>query len=294
MFRSGFVTILGRPNVGKSTLLNAILGEKLAITSAKPQTTRRRLQGILSLPDAQAIFVDTPGIHRPRHKLGEKMVQAAEGALEGVDAVALVLDSTDGFLNWDREVAGLIGDTSLPVLVVWNKADRVGRERVADLIEEAERELPGRPVFALSALTGEGVEAFVRAVIGKLPEGEPYYPDDILTDDPERVVVAELIREKALELLNEEVPHAVAVEVEQMKDRGEGRPEYVAANIYVEKESQKGIIIGDGGQMLKEIGRRARAEIEGLLGHSIYLDLWVKVKRDWRDSEAKLRELGFK
>lgn len=294
MFRSGFVTILGRPNVGKSTLLNAILGEKLAITSAKPQTTRRRLQGILSLPDAQAIFVDTPGIHRPRHKLGEKMVQAAEGALEGVDAVALVLDSTDGFLNWDREVAGLIGDTSLPVLVVWNKADRVGRERVAELIKEAERELPGRPVFALSALTGEGVEAFVRAVIGKLPEGEPYYPDDILTDDPERVVVAELIREKALELLNEEVPHAVAVEVEQMKDRGEGRPEYVAANIYVEKESQKGIIIGDGGQMLKEIGRRARAEIEGLLGHSIYLDLWVKVKRDWRDSEAKLRELGFK
>lgn len=294
MFRSGFVTILGRPNVGKSTLLNAILGEKLAITSAKPQTTRRRLQGILSLPDAQAIFVDTPGIHRPRHKLGEKMVQAAEGALEGVDAVALILDSTDGFLNWDREVAGLIGDTSLPVLVVWNKADRVGRERVADLIEEAERELPGRPVFALSALTGEGVEAFVRAVIGKLPEGEPYYPDDILTDDPERVVVAELIREKALELLNEEVPHAVAVEVEQMKDRGEGRPEYVAANIYVEKESQKGIIIGGGGQMLKEIGRRARAEIEGLLGHSIYLDLWVKVKRDWRDSEAKLRELGFK
>lgn len=294
MFRSGFVTILGRPNVGKSTLLNAILGEKLAITSAKPQTTRRRLQGILSLPDAQAIFVDTPGIHRPRHKLGEKMVQAAEGALEGVDAVALILDSTDGFLNWDREVAGLIGDTSLPVLVVWNKADRVGRERVAELIEEAERELPGRPVFALSALTGEGVEAFVRAVIGKLPEGEPYYPDDILTDDPERVVVAELIREKVLELLSEEVPHAVAVEVEQMKDRGEGRPEYVAANIYVEKESQKGIIIGGGGQMLKEIGRRARAEIEGLLGHSIYLDLWVKVKRDWRDSEAKLRELGFK
>lgn len=293
MYRSGFVTLVGRPNVGKSTLLNAMIGEKLAIVSPKPQTTRRRVQGILSLDNAQIVMVDTPGLHRPRHKLGEKMVKAAEEALEGVDAVLLILDAGDGMTQWDREVAGRVREAGLPTLVVWNKADLVDHERLHSLFADAGMEMPDCDVLAVSASQGEGIDELLRAVVKKLPEGEAFYPDDILTDDPERVVVAELIREQALHLLSDEVPHAVAVEVTEMKDRGEGVREYVAATIYVEKESQKGIIIGNGGRMLKELGAGARREIESLLGRPVYLDLWVKVKKDWRESEGKLRELGF-
>lgn len=293
MFRSGFVTIAGRPNVGKSTLLNALLGEKLAITSPKPQTTRRRLQGILSRPDAQVIFVDTPGIHRPRHKLGEKMVQSAVGALEGVDAVILVLDSSSGLLDWDREIIERVRGTSLPVFMVWNKADLVSRDKLGEQLLATRDEFPGWSVWTVSSMNREGLEGLLDAVVEAMPEGEPFYPDDILTDDPERFVVGELIREQVLMLLQDEVPHAVAVEVTDMKDRGEGSREYVAATIFVEKDSQKGIIIGGGGRMLKEIGQRSRPEIENLLGRPVYLDLWVKVKKDWRESEGKLRELGF-
>lgn len=293
MFRSGFVTIAGRPNVGKSTLLNALLGEKLAITSPKPQTTRRRLQGILSRPDAQVVFVDTPGIHRPRHKLGEKMVRSAEEALEGVDAVMLVLDSSAGLTDWDREIIERVRGAVQPVFIVWNKADLVSREQLERHLRATRDEFAGWPSLAVSSATRDGLDDLLAAVLNELPEGEPYYPDDILTDDPERFVVGELIREQVLHLLEDEVPHAVAVEVTDMKDRGEGAREYVAATIFVEKDSQKGIIIGGGGRMLKEIGQRSRREIENLLGRSVYLDLWVKVKKDWRESEGKLRELGF-
>lgn len=302
MFRSGFVSLIGRPNVGKSTLLNALLGEKLAITSPKPQTTRRRIQGILTLPEeAQIIFIDTPGIHRPRHKLGEKMVKAAEEALEGIDAVILVIDAVDGFIAWDREIAELVAKAEQPVLAVWNKVDAAdsaggSAEDCAQLdqaVQAFRQQYPEWPTFAVSAINGQGIEQLIAAVIQLLPENPPYFPDDILTDDPERVIVAELIREQALVLLNQEVPHAVAVEVTDMKERGGDAREYVAATIYVERESQKGIIIGNGGSMLKEIGRRARVEIESLLGRPVYLDLWVKVKKDWRDSDSKLRELGF-
>ncbi|HAZ22990.1 MAG TPA: GTPase Era [Firmicutes bacterium] len=312
MFRSGFVSLIGRPNVGKSTLLNALLGEKLAITSPKPQTTRRRIQGILTLPEeAQIVFIDTPGIHRPKHKLGEKMVKAAEEALEGIDAIILVIDAVDGFIAWDREIAELVAKADQPVLAVWNKVDAVGsmegegsapaegqvpvgcRTQLDQAMEAFRQQYPEWPTFAISALNGQGTGQLIAAVTKLLPENPPYFPDDILTDDPERVVVAELIREQALALLNQEVPHAVAVEVTDMKDRGGDAREYVAATIYVERESQKGIIIGNGGSMLKEIGRRARVEIEALLGRPVYLDLWVKVKKDWRDSDSKLRELGF-
>lgn len=310
MFRSGFVTLIGRPNVGKSTLLNALLGEKLAITSPKPQTTRRRIQGILTLPEeAQIIFIDTPGIHRPRHKLGEKMVKAAEEALEGIDAVILVIDAVDGFIPWDREIAELVAKAEQPVLAVWNKVDAVdsaggsaeycaedcaeGHAKLDQAMQAFRQQYPEWPTFAVSAINGQGIEQLIAAVIQLLPENPPYFPDDILTDDPERVIVAELVREQALALLNQEVPHAVAVEVTDMKERGGDAREYVAATIYVERESQKGIIIGNGGSMLKEIGRRARVEIESLLGRPVYLDLWVKVKKDWRDSDSKLRELGF-
>jgi len=311
MFRSGFVSLIGRPNVGKSTLLNALLGEKLAITSPKPQTTRRRIQGILTLPEeAQIVFIDTPGIHRPKHKLGEKMVKAAEEALEGIDAIILVIDAVDGFIAWDREIAELAAKAEQPVLAVWNKVDAIGAgagagaaeggaaqgERQAQLdqaMQAFQQQYPEWPTFAVSAIDGQGTGQLIAAVIKLLPENPPYFPDDILTDDPERVVVAELIREQALALLNQEVPHAVAVEVTDMKERGGDAREYVAATIYVERESQKGIIIGNGGSMLKEIGRRSRVEIEALLGRPVYLDLWVKVKKDWRDSDSKLRELGF-
>ena len=311
MFRSGFVSLIGRPNVGKSTLLNALLGEKLAITSPKPQTTRRRIQGILTLPEeAQIVFIDTPGIHRPKHKLGEKMVKAAEEALEGIDAIILVIDAVDGFIAWDREIAELAAKAEQPVLAVWNKVDAIGAgagagaaeggaaqgERQAKLdqaMQAFQQQYPEWPTFAVSAIDGQGTGQLIAAVIKLLPENPPYFPDDILTDDPERVVVAELIREQALALLNQEVPHAVAVEVTDMKERGGDAREYVAATIYVERESQKGIIIGNGGSMLKEIGRRSRVEIEALLGRPVYLDLWVKVKKDWRDSDSKLRELGF-
>lgn len=300
MFRSGFVSLIGRPNVGKSTLLNTLLGEKLAITSPKPQTTRRRIQGILTLPEeAQIIFIDTPGIHRPKHKLGEKMVKAAEEALEGIDAIILVIDAVDGFIAWDREIADLVVKAGPPVLAVWNKVDAVltaqskGLDQLNQAMQDFRQLYPDWPTFAVSAISGQGIKELIAAVIELLPENPPYFPDDILTDDLERVVVAELIREQALTLLNQEVPHAVAVEVTDMKERGGDAREYVAATIYVERDSQKGIIIGNGGSMLKEIGRRSRAEIETLLGRPVYLDLWVKVKKDWRDSESKLRELGF-
>lgn len=300
MFRSGFVSLIGRPNVGKSTLLNTLLGEKLAITSPKPQTTRRRIQGILTLPEeAQIIFIDTPGIHRPKHKLGEKMVKAAEEALEGIDAIILVIDAVDGFIAWDREIADLVVKAGPPVLAVWNKVDAVltaqskGSDQLNQAMQDFRQLYPDWLTFAVSAISGQGIKELIAAVIELLPENPPYFPDDILTDDPERVVVAELIREQALTLLNQEVPHAVAVEVTDMKERGGDAREYVAATIYVERDSQKGIIIGNGGSMLKEIGRRSRAEIETLLGRPVYLDLWVKVKKDWRDSESKLRELGF-
>lgn len=304
MFRSGFVSLIGRPNVGKSTLLNALLGEKLAITSPKPQTTRRRIQGILTLQEeAQIVFIDTPGIHRPKHKLGEKMVKAAEEALEGIDAIILVIDAVDGFIAWDREIAELAAKARQPVLAVWNKVDAIGSAESAaqgesqaqldQAMQAFRQQYPEWPTFAVSAINGQGTGELIAAVIKLLPENPPYFPDDILTDDPERAVVSELIREQALALLNQEVPHAVAVEVTDMKERGGDAREYVAATIYVERESQKGIIIGNGGGMLKEIGRRSRVEIEALLGRPVYLDLWVKVKKDWRDSDSKLRELGF-
>lgn len=293
-FRSGFVAMVGRPNVGKSTLLNRLVGRKVAITSDKPQTTRNKVVGVVHRPGVQIVLLDTPGIHRPFHRLGEFMVQAARRALEGVDAVLLVVAADPaGPGPGDREAAGVVGGSPAPVLLVVNKVDLLGGAVPPDLLEAYAALGRFAGVFPVSAHTGQGLEELVRAVAEILPEGPPYFPEDMVTDQPERVFIAEVIREKILQLCREEVPHAVAVDVEQMAERDNGML-YVAATIYAEKESQKGILIGRGGSMLKEIGRLARAELEPRLGTRIYLDLWLKVKEDWRNREGALQSFGYR
>lgn len=289
--RSGLVAILGRPNVGKSTLLNRLVGRKVAITSPKPQTTRNRIAGVLRRPGAQVVLLDTPGLHKPRHRLGEYMVAVARRALEGVDAVLLVVDGAAGRPGpGDREAAAAAARAGVPVLLAVNKADLARPEAAlaayADLGAFAGR-------FAVSALTGEGCDALAAALVAIMPEGPPYFPDEDVTDQPEETLVAELIREKILHLTREEVPHAVAVQVERLEERENGLL-HAAAVIFVERESQKGILIGKGGGMLREIGRRAREELEGIFGTRVFLDLWVKVKEDWRNRAGALDTLGYR
>lgn len=289
--RSGLVAIIGRPNVGKSTLLNRLVGRKVAITSPKPQTTRNRIAGVLRRPGAQVVLLDTPGLHRPRHRLGEYMVNVARRALEGVDAALLVVDGAAGPPGpGDREAAAAVAGAGVPVLLAVNKADRVRPEAAlaayADLGEFAGR-------FAVSALTGAGCDALADALVALMPEGPPYFPDEDVTDQPEEALVAELIREKILHLTREEVPHAVAVQVESLEERENGVLR-AAAVIYVERDSQKGILIGKGGAMLREIGRQAREELEAIFGTRVFLDLWVKVKEDWRNRAGTLGALGYR
>jgi GTP-binding protein Era len=296
-FRSGFVALLGRPNVGKSSLCNRLVGEKVAIVSERPQTTRRRVRGVLHLPGAQIVFVDTPGVHRPAHRLGELMMAEARGALEGVDVACLVVDasSPEPGPN-DRRAAFHVCGAPCPRLLVLNKIDLVpAAARAARLKAYAELAPTQRPFDAaveVSAVTGEGLEDLVRALVARLPEGPPYFPEDTLTDQPEQLLAAELIREQALRLLRDEVPHALAVTVEDWQVRPSGLV-YIRATLYVERESQKGIVIGRGGAMLKAIGEGARAEITRRLGSPVYLDLWVKVREGWRDHPASLQALGF-
>jgi GTP-binding protein Era len=285
-YHSGFVALAGRPNVGKSTLMNALLGEKIAITSAKPQTTRNRQCGILTGADFQIIWVDTPGLHRPLHELGEQMVGIARQALAGVDFILWLLDAEQGFTTADAKVAGILGGVNRPVLAVWNKMD----------LAPAQPGLPDLPflraVLTVSALTGAGVPELLAAVRNELPEGPAFYPEDQLSDQPERFIVAELIREQVLHQTSDEVPHAVAVKVEEMQERPGGKT-YIKATTFVERESQKGIIIGAGGARLKEIGVAARESIQNVLGIDVYLDLWVKVRSKWRKNPASLKEFGY-
>lgn len=303
-FRSGFVSIVGRPNVGKSTLINRFVGQKVAIVSDKPQTTRNRIQAVLTLPQAQIIFLDTPGIHKPKHRLGERMVRTAMRTWNEVDAIAFLIDGSVGVGSGDRYIAADLAEVKTPVVLVVNKIDQV-QDPAEDVIERAAAELSqfaasnGRELrfqskFAVSALTGDGVERLRDALIELLPEGPKYYPDDWVTDHPERFVISELIREKILHHTRDEVPHSVAVYVERIAPRNERDLIDVEATIYVERDSQRGIIIGKGGSMLKQIGTEARLEIEALLGSSINLQLWVKVKRDWRNVEGSLQEFGYR
>ncbi len=291
-YRSGFAAILGRPNVGKSTLLNQLVGEKLAIVSDKPQTTRNRVLGVIHKQDGQAVLLDTPGWQRPLHRLGEFMLETSRAAARDVDAIILVVDATSRPGSGDSHIVREVMKTGHPpVLLVVNKADLVPDKMLMRLKEYFEiGDFHG--AFPTSALTGEGVPALEKELFSLLPPGPPYFPSDMSTDQPERILIAEFIRERALNLLREEVPHSVAVLVEEVSARPQNRV-YVRALIYVERKSQKGIIIGRGGSMLRDIGRGARTEIERILGSGTYLDLHVKVVPKWRDRMSSLRELGY-
>ncbi len=292
-FRSGFVAVIGRPNVGKSTLLNTLLGEKFLIVSDKPQTTRNRIRCILTTPEAQVVFIDTPGIHQAKSLLGAGMVQVALNTLQEVDAILFLVDASAELGAGDRYIASQLAQVNTPVFLVLNKIDLVDARQVARLETEWQGLLPQvRAVAHVSALTGYNLDFLREQLVAVLPEGPQYYPDDMVIDQPERFVVAELIREKILHLTHEEVPHAVAVVIDEMKER-ENDVVYVRATIYVERESQKGIIIGKRGSMLKAIGEAARTDIESLLGSSIFLDLWVKTRKDWRNQQSGLRQLGY-
>ena len=294
--KSGFVAVIGRPNVGKSTLMNAILGEKLAIVSPKPQTTRLRQLGILTRDDAQRIFVDTPGIHNPRTPLGQFMVSVALDALKDADVVLFMGDLSENVTPEDRQIADLVrqAQSETPGLLVLNKVDLAPSPETLQRRVEAFRLLvPDAEWLTTVAVTGEGVPQVLQAIIDRLPEGPRYYPEDQLSDTTVRDIVAEMIREKVLLNLEEEVPHGVATVVEEFKQRSEDMT-YVHATIYVERDSHKGIVIGKKGQMLKTISQQARTEIEGFLGTKVYLELWVKVLKNWRRDERTLRRLGYK
>ncbi len=299
--KSGYVSISGRPNVGKSTLLNTILGQKISIVTEKPQTTRNRIIGIKNLPDAQIVFIDTPGIHRPRHKLGEIMVKEARDAIKDVDIVLLMVEpwghgNTPGIHPEVNDILKILRSADFsrkPVILAINKIDKIKKPELLPLIDEYNRVFNFKEIVPISALYGDGVDELLRLIVENLPEGPLYYPADQVTDQVERFIVSELIREQVMKHTEEEVPHSVALEIVDWKERENGLIN-ISANIYVERDSQKGIIIGKGGQRLKSIGTEARKNIEGLLNTKVFLELWVKVKERWRDNINVLRELGFK
>jgi len=290
--KSGFVAILGKPNVGKSTLVNALVGEKVAIVSEKPQTTRTRLRGILTRPDAQIIFVDLPGIHRPRHKLGEAMMEVAKRAASDADVLLFLVDVSKPPTEEDRVTASLVSQVKSSCLLVGNKADKLPKAQV-DAAFAPYRALGNFDAYLLiSALKRKNLDVLLEAILERLPEGPRYFPDDLFTDQPAQLLAAELIREQVLRHIRQEVPHGVAVVIEEWKQR---RPNLtdISATIYVEKESHKGILIGAGGEMLKKIGSAARPEIELLAGNQVFLQLWVKVAKGWRDDPAAVRRFGY-
>ncbi|AAR35602.1 GTP-binding protein Era [Geobacter sulfurreducens PCA] len=293
-FRSGFVSIIGRPNVGKSTLLNRILGEKIVITSDKPQTTRNRIQGIHNLPGAQIVFIDTPGIHHARSRLNKFMVEEALSSIREVDLVMLLVEANRAPGDQEREIAGLLPSVNVPVFLVVNKIDLIDPDILAERLTAYAELFPFREVVPVSAETGENVERLVEVVRDTLPEGPVYFPDDILTDLPERFIVAEIVREKVFRLTRDEIPYSTAVEVDSFREREDGGLVSISATITVERDSQKGIIIGRKGAMLKQIGSEARLEIERLLDTKVFLELFVRVRRDWSENPNILKELGYR
>ena len=292
-FHSGFAAIIGRPNVGKSTLMNGLIGEKIAIVSDKPQTTRNRIQCVLTRKDYQIVFVDTPGIHKPKNKLGEYMVKAAQNSLSDMEVVIFVVDAADGIGHGDKMIAQWLKELPVPVILAANKMDIADPEKVQKQIEEFKEAAKFDTVVEISALSGSNIQALEKKLVTYLPEGPKYYPDDMITDQPERVILSEIIREKTLNLLKEEVPHGIGVEIEAIEDREDKNLTEVRAAIVCEKSSHKGIVIGKGGKMLKEIGIQARMDMERFLGIQVYLELFVKVKDDWRNNPNTMRDLGY-
>ena len=292
-YKSGFVSIIGRPNVGKSTFLNRIIGQKIAIMSDKPQTTRNKIQGVYTENDAQVIFIDTPGIHKPKHKLGDFMVKMAQTTLKEVDIVLFMVNAVEGFGRGEEFIIEKLKETKQPVFLVINKIDQLHPEQLLELIDQYRKLHEFAEIVPISALDGNNVESLIGTIKKYLPEGPQYYPDNQVTDHPERFIIAELIREKVLHLTREEVPHSVAVVIDAIQKR-EGGAVYINATIVVERASQKGIIIGKQGKMLKEVGKRARFDIEALLGSKVFLEVWVKVQKDWRNKMSQLRDLGFR
>jgi len=292
-YRSGFVAIMGSPNVGKSTLLNQLVGMKIAIVTSKAQTTRNKVSGILTRPDFQIVFLDTPGIHTPKNRLGEYMVKTAYSASREVDAILLVLDARVGLPERDTEILKRLKEEGVPLFVILNKKDIADAGKLDDMRKSAlALGIPAQNILPISALTGDGVEEMVQKLYGCLMEGPQYYPEDMVTDRPERFIAAEMIREKALLNLREEIPHGVGVEIESFEEE-EGLVR-VGAVLYCERPSHKGILIGKGGSMLKKIGAEARKDLQMLVGTRVYLELWVKVKKDWRNSEYVMNQLGYR
>lgn len=292
-FKSGFIALIGRPNVGKSTLLNEIIGQKIAIMSNKPQTTRNKIQGVYTTDDAQMIFIDTPGIHKPKHKLGDFMIKVATNALGEVDLILLLVDAVEGIGRGDRFIIEKLKAYSTPVFLVINKIDEVHPNDLLSIIDDYKDLYDFAEIIPISALKGNNVNRLLKQIKKTLPDGPKYYPADQVTDHPEKFVISELIREKVLQLTREEVPHSIAVVIDHLEQREDKDIIDVMATIIVERGSQKGIVIGKQGSLLKEIGKRARMDIENLLGSKVFLELWVKVQKDWRNKSHHLRHYGF-
>ncbi len=289
--KSGFATLIGRPNVGKSTLMNRLIGQKIAITSKKPQTTRNRIQTVYTSAEGQIVFLDTPGIHKSKNKLGEYMVHVAERTISEVDVILWLVEPTDYIGAGEQHIIRKLKQVKTPVILVINKIDKVTREDLIRFIDVYRRELDFAEVVPVSALKGQNTEELIRCIFKYLPDGEPFYDEDTITDQPMRQIVEELIREKALRLLSEEIPHGIAVSIESMKYRKDLVD--IEATIICERDSHKGIIIGKGGGMLKKIGTAARVDIEKLVEKKANLQLWVKVKKDWRDSDYLMKNFGY-
>ena len=292
-FKSGFVAVVGRPNVGKSTLINALIDDKIVIVSDKAQTTRNRIVCVYTDEKKQIVFMDTPGIHKPKHKLGEFMVDQAVDSLREVEAVLFVVAANEKRGPGDNFVIEQLRKVNVPVFLIVNKIDTMEKQDLLEAIVSYENSYPFEVVVPISAKERDNIEEVVNLLEKHLPEGPKYFPDDMITDQPERLIISDIVREKILLQTHDEIPHAIAVDVDEMKTREDGTT-YVRATIYVERDSQKGIIIGKQGAMLKTIGRQARGDVERLLATKVFLDLWVKVKKDWRNKSGMLSELGYR